>query len=97
MRERDYQAYLIKKIRRTFPGCVILKNDSEYMQGIPDLTVLYKDRWIMLEVKASEDSPEQPNQAFYVSQLNDMSFAVFIFPANEKEVFDDLKRALGRG
>jgi hypothetical protein len=96
MRERDYQAYLIKKIRRLFPGCVILKNDSAYMQGIPDLTILYGERWVMLEVKKSEDSPFQPNQEFYISQLNEMSFAVSIFPANEKDVFHELQRILGR-
>ena len=74
-------------------GCVILKNDSEYIQGIPDLLVLFRDRWAMLEVKASEDSPNQPNQEWYIARLNKMSFAAFIYPENEEEVLNDLQRA----
>lgn len=93
MLERDFQVIVIKELRRRFPGCVILKNDSEYMQGIPDLTVLWKDRWAMLEVKAEEDSPHQPNQEWYIYELDKMSYAAFIYPANKEEVLDDLQRA----
>ena len=93
MRENEYQAKLIRKLKRMFRGCLILKNDSSYIQGIPDLVVFYRDRWAFLEVKASEDSPEQPNQAFYVNELNDMSFAAFIYPENEEEVLDALQRS----
>lgn len=92
MRERDYQAQLIKKLRRMFRGCVILKNDSEYMQGIPDLLILFEDKWAMLEVKASEDSQTQANQEYYVDLLDRMSFADFIFPENENEVLDALRK-----
>ncbi len=93
MLERDYQARLIKELRRLFPGCVILKNDSEYLQGIPDLTILYNDRWAMLEVKLSEKSDVQPNQDYYVQKLDAMSFAAFIYPSNQEAVLDDLQRA----
>lgn len=94
MLERDYQAQLIKKLRRMFEGCIILKNDSDYMQGVPDLTILYNRKWAMLEVKASENSPIQPNQAYYVSELNEMSFASFIYPENEEDVLRDLQYTL---
>lgn len=93
MLERDYQARLIKKLRAMFPGCVILKNDSDYLQGIPDLLVLHRDRWAMLEVKASANSSVQPNQDYYVHKLNEMSFAAFIHPSNEQDVLRDLERA----
>jgi hypothetical protein len=93
MREPLYQTYLINKFRRLFPGCIILKNDSEYMPGIPDLLILFRDRWAMLEVKASEDSSNQPNQEWYVEKLNEMSFASFIYPENEEEVLYDLQRS----
>lgn len=93
MLERDYQAKLIKKLRVKFPGCVILKNDSDYMPGVPDLTILYKDRWAMLEVKACEDSPIRPNQDYYIYKLDKMSYAAFIYPANEEEVLVDLQHA----
>lgn len=93
MLERDYQARLIKKLRRMFPGCVILKNDTSYMQGVPDLVIFWEEKWAMLEVKASRDADQQPNQDYYVDVLNQMSFARFIFPENEKEVLNDLQQA----
>lgn len=92
--ERQYQAKLIPKLRQLFPGCMILKNDSNYMQGVPDLIILYGDRWAMLEVKRSADAIFQSNQAYYVSELNHMSFAAFIYPENEDEVLNDLQRSL---
>lgn len=94
MRENVYQAKVIKRLRKEFPGCMILKNDSGYMQGIPDLIILYGSYWAMLEVKVSETAEFQPNQAYYVSELNHMSFAAFIYPENEDEVFRDLQQSL---
>ena len=91
--ERDYQSHLITKIKKIFPGCVVLKNDPTYIQGMPDLLILYKDRWAMLEVKRSRVSPHQPNQDYYVEMLDEMSFASFIFPENEEEVLNDIQRA----
>lgn len=93
MRERVYQAQLIKELRRRFPGCVILKNDSSYMQGVPDLIILFGRFWAMLEVKVSASAPNQPNQEYYVEMLDDMSFAAFIYPDNEEEVLDALQLA----
>jgi hypothetical protein len=93
MRENTYQAKLIKRLRRMFPGCVILKNDSSYLQGIPDLTILYGDRWAVLEVKVHPEDL-QPNQEYFIRFLNEMSFAAFIHPDNEEEVLDALQQAL---
>jgi len=93
MLERYYQAELIKRIRRRFQDCIILKNDTDYIQGMPDLTILYEDRWAVLEVKASEDACSEPNQDWYINRLNDMSFAAFIYPENEEEVLDALQQA----
>jgi hypothetical protein len=90
MRESVYQSDLIHTLKTLLPDCVILKNDSGYLQGVPDLLVLYNDRWAMLEVKASSDSREQPNQLFWVTQFNEMSFAAFIYPENESEVLHAL-------
>lgn len=92
MLESRYQAQLIKKLQAMFEGCVILKNDSSYLQGVPDLTILYKDRWAMLEVKATGAwVREQPNQEHWIRMLDDMSFAAFIHPGNEEEVLDALQ------
>lgn len=92
MRENVYQHYIIGTLRETFPGCVVLKNDSEYMQGIPDLLVLFEGKWAMLEVKPSERSRIQPNQDYYVELLNGMSYATFIYPENEEDVLNDLQQ-----
>lgn len=94
MRESEYQAKLIRKIHRLLPDCIILKNDSGYIQGIPDLLILFEDRWAALEVKPSGTSPNQPNQVFYICEMNDMSFAAFIYPEIEGDVLDALQQAL---
>lgn len=93
MRESQYQAYLIKELRNLFPDCIILKNDTDYLQGIPDLLILYGDRWAALEVKSSRNADEQPNQAYYIAEMNVMSFAAFICPENEEEVLYALQQA----
>lgn len=97
MQERHFQSQLIKELRHRFHGCLILKNDPELRQGIPDLTVFYKDRWAMLEVKADKDSPQQANQEYYVDEMNAMSFAAFIYPSNQEDVLADLKRHFRSG
>lgn len=97
MREADYQAYLIKRIEEEIlPGCLVIKNDANYRQGIPDLTVFNHDRWAFLEVKASEKSKERPNQRYYIEWAKDGSFAEFISPENEEEVLNALQRSLAR-
>lgn len=93
--ENNYQAHLIKRIEREFPGCVVLKNDSAYLQGVPDLLILFENRWAMLEVKRSEGSPTRPNQEYYVALFNRMSYSAFIYPENEEEILDDLQQAFG--
>lgn len=92
--ERKYQSKLIKKLKDMFPGCVILKNDANYLQGFPDLTFLYGKFWAILETKRSPDANKQANQEYYVEYLNNMSFSRFICPENEKEVLHDLEQAL---
>lgn len=93
MNESAYQAKLIKKLHKLFPGCIILKNDSMLKQGILDLTVLYNDRWAALEVKRDANAPARPNQDFFVHRLNEMSYAAFVYPENEEEVLHALQQA----
>lgn len=93
--ESVYQRDLRHKIEKLIPGCIVLKNDPQWIQGIPDLVILYEDKWAMLEVKTSANSPRRPNQHHYISTFNEMSFASFIYPANEKEVLNDLQQAFG--
>lgn len=93
MAENRYQAQLIKKLKKMFPGCLVVKNDSSYLQGILDLTILYEDKWAVLEAKDSAKANMQPNQEYYVDLLNGMSFGAFIYPENEAEVLDALQQA----
>lgn len=93
MRESSFQAEVIRDLKDIFPGCVILKNDPNYLQGFPDLLILYKNRWAALEVKPTYSAPHQPNQDYYVDTLDEMSFAAFIFPENKDAIFDELQHA----
>lgn len=93
MKENEFQAKLIKDIKVMFPGCMILKNDPDYIQGIPDLLVLYKDKWAALECKKTAKSSHRPNQDYYLEKMKGMSFASFIYPENREEVLDDLAKA----
>lgn len=91
MLEREFQAGLIKELKELFPGCIVLKNDPDYIQGFPDLTILYKNHWAVLECKKSENAKKQPNQQYYVDQANAMSYATFIYPENKEDVLNDLQ------
>ncbi len=93
MLEAKYQATVIEKLKKRFPGCVVMKNDSSYQQGFLDLTLLYQDNWAALEVKRYSTSPLQPNQRHFLQQLDDMSFAAIIHPENEEEVLNALQEA----
>lgn len=90
--ESKFQKELMDEIRRQYPGCVILKNDSGYIQGFPDWTILYKDKWAVLETKRTKDSAKQPNQEYYVEQLNGMSFSRIVYPENKEDVLRDLQQ-----
>jgi hexokinase len=93
--EAAYQAKLMDRLQALFPTAFIIRTDPHEYQVIPDILLLVGDRWAMLEVKMSETSPVQPNQPYYVSMFNRMSFASFIYPENEEEVLRDLQSALG--
>ncbi|MBO7449959.1 MAG: hypothetical protein J6U54_06270 [Clostridiales bacterium] len=94
-RETRFQNKLIEELYKRFPGCLVLKNDPNYKQGIPDLLILYKKKWAMLECKKSKDEPFRPNQELYLERLGYMSFASVIFPENKEEVLNELEKAFG--
>lgn len=92
--ERDFQAKLIKEIKDRFPGCMVLKNDSSYIQGIPDLLILFGDKWASIEVKRSNTASHRPNQEYYVDLMNNMSFSRFICPENKEDILHEMELAL---
>lgn len=92
MLERDYQPTVIARLKEILPGCVVLKNDSGYIQGIPDLSFFFEDKWGMLEVKPNIFAKYQPNQEWYLDHLNQMSYANMICPENEEEIYLEIQR-----
>ena len=92
--ENDFQAKLIKELEDQYPDAIVTKLDANHIQGIPDLLILYKDKWAVLECKKSKDEPFRPNQKYYIGLMNDWSFASVIYPENKKEVLDELQSAL---
>lgn len=91
--ERAYQPRLIKKLERMFPGCYVRKVDVQ--QGWPDLLILWGPYWAMLEVKREPPGPRdfQPNQEWWIEELNNMSFSACIYPENERQVLRALQQA----
>lgn len=93
MLENKFQSELIKDIKKRFPGSIVMKADPTHIQGIPDLLILYKNRWAALECKKSISAPKQPNQEYYVEKMNQMSFSKFICPENKEEVLHELQQS----
>lgn len=93
MKESKFQSDLKKELKSMFPGCIVTKLDSGDIQGIPDLLVLYKNKWATLENKRSAKASKRPNQEYYVNKMNEMSFSRFIFPENKEEVLNELREA----
>ena len=94
MKESMFQSNLIREIKHALPGSIIMKTDANYIQGFPDLLILYNDKWACLECKKCYGSHHQPNQDYYVELLNNMSFARFIFPENKEEILNELYSTL---
>lgn len=90
MLENRFKTKLIKEIKEMFPGCMVLHLDPNEIQGIPDLLVLYQDKWAALEGKKTSSASHRPNQEYYVDLMNDMSFAAFIYPENKDKVLEEL-------
>lgn len=92
MLENKFQSELKKELKKRFPGCIVTKMDSSDIQGIPDLLILYKNKWASLECKKNAKASKRPNQDYYVNKMNNMSFSRFIYPENKEEVLDELQR-----
>ena len=86
--ESGFQDRLRNELMDLFPGCMIFK--MEQFQGIPDLLILYKNKWASLECKKTANAKRQPNQEYYVGLMDEMSFSSFIYPENKDEVLDAL-------
>ena len=90
--ESKFQKELMTEIQNLYPGCIILKNDPNYIQGFPDWTIFYKNKWAVLEAKRDKNARKQPNQDYYVDRLNNMSFSRFVYPENKDEGLRELEQ-----
>ncbi|AWN03319.1 VRR-Nuc domain protein [Microbacterium phage Camille] len=88
--EGKFQSELVNSLEEIFTGCLIQKNDANYRQGVPDLLILFRNKWALLECKKSADAPARPNQPYYVEWAKQNSFGSFIFPENREEVIKEL-------
>ena len=88
--ESKFQAELKKELKTLFPGCIVTKLDSGDIQGIPDLLILFKDKWATLECKKSAKASHRPNQDYYVDLMDKMSFSRFIYPENKEVILNEL-------
>lgn len=91
MLENRFKTNLIRELKHMFPGCIITHMDPTEIQGIPDILILYKNKWATLEGKKTATASVRSNQKYYVDLMNDMSFSRFIFPENKNEVLEELK------
>lgn len=91
--ESGFQDKLVSDLKKMFPGCMTFKMDQ--CQGIPDILVLYKNKWASLECKKDANTARQPNQEYYVNKMNEMSFSRFIYPENKEEVLRELFQSFG--
>lgn len=91
MLENRFKTALVNDLENLFPGCIVLHMDPNEIQGIPDLLILYKNKWAALEGKRFANAPHRPNQEYYVDLMNRMSYASFIYPENKEEVLDELQ------
>lgn len=97
MLENRFKTQLVKELKALLPGCIVLHIDPNEIQGMPDLLVLYQDRWAALEGKRSRNASHRPNQDYYVDLMNRMSYAAFIYPENKEEILSDLQRTFALG
>ena len=94
-KESKFQKEVINDVKNRFPESIILKNDPNYIQGVPDLLILNDGKWAALECKGNKNSKHQPNQDYYIDTMNKMSYASFIYPENKEEVLDELQQSFG--
>jgi hypothetical protein len=94
MKESSFKQKLILEIEELFPECLILNNDANSLQGIPDLQILNGDKWAMLETKRTTSASRRANQEYYITLFNHMSYASFVYPENKEQVLDELQSAL---
>jgi len=85
--ESKFQSLFIKTLKQKFPECIVVKNNPNYIQGIPDLTMFLGSQWFTFESR-------RPNQEWYVNRMNEMGgHSYFVYPENMEEILNDIQQA----
>lgn len=78
-------------------GCVVLQYTQGVgtVKGFPDTICIAEGITFFIEFKASKRAKFQPLQKEWIKKLNDNGhFAWVLYPENEKEVMEEIKRIL---
>lgn len=95
IRESKFERKVVNRLMRDYPGAYVIKTYPGFVpQGFPDRVFLYYDFWSAFDAKRSPNAPIQPNQPYYIDQLNQMSHAAFVNPENEEVYYNEIQRAL---
>lgn len=92
--EGPYKTYLRHRIEAELPGSIVIRAETGYIQGFPDLGILFDRNCGWLEAKTGPKAKLQPNQEYWVERLSGLCFASFIYPEIEEEVLNELYKAL---
>ena len=90
--EGNVQDAVKKRILKEFPGAHVCKTDPNLWgwQGVPDLLIIYKDKWAFLEMKRHKDAARQANQDYWVRTLDKQGCAAFCYPEVREQAFKKL-------
>lgn len=78
-------------------GCTVLQYQQGVgtVKGFPDTIVIAEGITFFIEFKASKRAKFQPLQKEWIKKLNDNGhFAWVMYPENEREVMNEIKRIL---
>lgn len=89
--ESSFKAKLKAELKKEFEGCILIDLDPTMNQGIPDMMMLYKNKWAALECKRNKNAKRRPNQEYYVARMNEMSYSSFIYPENKEDIINELR------
>lgn len=86
--ESQFKHRLIQKVYEIDPEIIVLKNDPNYIQAIPDLIFIKGRKCLVVETKKHKDASFRPNQKYYIEKMH----GIAAYPENMKEVLDEVQR-----
>lgn len=94
MLEKDFQAKVVKQLRKMGVKCFKQKMDATTSAGTPDYICLAGPVWFFLEFKKSKGAKKRPGQQENIDWATENSFGWFIYPENYDEVMAEIKEII---